>query len=118
MFPSGFVSSMPEVLCDAREAYGYGEVRVRITPSAQEIDEMDRIFAWLLEVPEVDRRMLSELGRGDSYRTIGRHHRFSHEWIRKMMEPWLVRLSDFLHLRAPDRAAREIEAGEKIEGAS
>ena len=45
----GHVSHWPSYVRDAMEAYGYGEVIVRLPPaSPQAIDRMDEVFTWFI----------------------------------------------------------------------
>lgn len=47
----GHVSSWPPYVLDAMEAYGYGEVIVRLSPaSPQAIDRMEEVFGWFIDL--------------------------------------------------------------------
>lgn len=47
----GYVTSWPPHVRDAMEAYGYGEVIVRLSPaSPQAIDRMHDVFGWFIHL--------------------------------------------------------------------
>ena len=45
--PKGFGQSWPEYVHDAKHAYGYHETRMRVIPSAAEIQRMEECIDWL-----------------------------------------------------------------------
>jgi hypothetical protein len=52
-WPAGFRSGMPEVLHDAREAYGWSTEPCRAAlPDAVAIDAMDDAYRWLALIPQ------------------------------------------------------------------
>ncbi len=45
--PRGYGQSWPEYVHEARHAYGYHETRLRVVPSAAEIQRMEECIDWL-----------------------------------------------------------------------
>ena len=43
----GYGQSWPEYVHDAKQAYGYDEVRMRVVPSARDIQRMEDCIGWL-----------------------------------------------------------------------
>ena len=43
---------MPEPVRAMQEAYGYGQVKVRIPPTGKDISEMEETFGWINQLPE------------------------------------------------------------------
>ena len=74
--PAGYGSGWPEVVRDAREAYGYTEAKVRPpAPSPGAIDRMDAVFDWfrfLADRPDEMRAMWLAAGCGYSFAQVGR----------------------------------------------
>lgn len=57
--PRRYGSSWPEFVRDARHAYGYHDVRIRIVPSAAEIQRMEEVLGWMKLIDDpVDRRIV------------------------------------------------------------
>lgn len=56
--PRGYGSSWPDYVHDASQAYGYGEARVRIIPSAADIRRMEECIEWLRWVAPEDARIV------------------------------------------------------------
>lgn len=74
LYPAGYGTAMPEVIRDAREAYGWDGAEARpAIPSAREIAEVDRLAQHLLSLAPADRKILSGLGLGLRYDVIARH---------------------------------------------
>lgn len=65
--PRGHGSSWPEYVREARHAYGYHEARMRVIPSAREIERMDEAIGWLILIPDPDDRRIVWL-RADGWR--------------------------------------------------
>ncbi len=73
--PAGPRSSMPEVLRDFNESYGWSGARCRpACPTPAEIAAMDRAFAWLSLIPP-DKRVLRRIvsARMMTHPDTGRH---------------------------------------------
>jgi hypothetical protein len=50
--PARFKSNLPQPIQDACEAYGYGDVRLRVQrPSGPQITRMDEALAWVSLIP-------------------------------------------------------------------
>lgn len=63
----GYGSSWPDVVQDARHAYGYHETRMRVVPSARDIELMEEALGWLSLISDpVDRRIVWM--RAEAYR--------------------------------------------------
>jgi hypothetical protein len=56
--PKGYGSSWPEYVHDARHAYGYHEARMRVIPSAQDIERMEECIEWLRLVEASEGRII------------------------------------------------------------
>ena len=56
--PKGFRSSMPDVVRDWQEAYGYNKVEVRVIPSDRAITALDRCLAWTMQLEPRDRTIV------------------------------------------------------------
>lgn len=67
----GYGSSWPDIVQDARHAYGYNEARMRVVPSAREIKLMEEALSWLSLLPDpVDRRILWMRAENHRWRAI------------------------------------------------
>lgn len=67
----GYGTSWPDVVHDAQQAYGYGEARVRVVPSSEDISRMDEAIGWLALVPDpLDRRILWMRADGYGWRDV------------------------------------------------
>lgn len=67
----GYGSSWPDIVQDARHAYGYNQARMRVVPSAQEIKLMEEAIGWLSLLPDpVDRRILWMRAENHRWRSI------------------------------------------------
>lgn len=81
--PNGYGSGWPDVVRDAREAYGYTEGRIRPpAPSPRAIDRMEEVFTWfqfLADKPEETRAMWISVGCGVKHahtaRILGVHRK-------------------------------------------
>ncbi len=56
--PKGYGSSWPEYVHDAKHAYGYHEARMRVIPSAQDIERMEECIRWLRLVEASEGRII------------------------------------------------------------
>ena len=65
--PKGYGSSWPEYVREARHAYGYHEARMKVVPSAREIERMEEALGWLAFLPNPDDRRLVWM-RAEQYR--------------------------------------------------
>jgi len=54
----GYGQSWPEYVHDARQAYGYDEVRMRVVPSARDIQRMKDCIGWLAWLDPEDARIV------------------------------------------------------------
>jgi Domain of unknown function (DUF6362) len=54
----GYGHSWPEYIHDARQAYGYDEVRMRVVPSARDIQRMEDCIGWLAWLDPEDARIV------------------------------------------------------------
>lgn len=67
----GYGGSWPDVVQEARHAYGYNAARIRVTPSAQDIALMEEALGWLSFLPDpVDRRILWMRAENHRWRAI------------------------------------------------
>lgn len=68
--PNGYGQSWPEYVRDAKHAYGYHEARIRVVPSAADIQRMDECIDWLRFVHPDDARIVwlrAEAGDGGRF---------------------------------------------------
>ncbi len=77
--PSGYGSSWPAYVQEAKHAYGYHEARMRVVPNAAEIQRMEEALDWLrlIDHPEqdratIDRRIVWMRADGHRWRTVCR----------------------------------------------
>lgn len=67
----GYGSSWPDVVQDARHAYGYHETRMRVVPSARDIELMEEALGWLSLISDpLDRRIVWMRAEAHRWRTI------------------------------------------------
>ncbi|MBU9710119.1 hypothetical protein KSP24_24905 [Paenibacillus sp. AK121] len=62
--------SWPDYVHDARHAYGYGEFRVRIVPSAAEIQRMEECIDWLRWLSPDDAKLVWFRAEGQRWRQV------------------------------------------------
>lgn len=88
IYPAGHRSSMPDVVRDASEAYGYGEVQVREPVTMAEITLRDFVIPdWLLMLEATQaRRAVICAAHGLPLRRIGNLLGCSHEQARKVIQ--------------------------------
>ena len=102
--PRGYGSSWPDYVHDARHAYGYGEVRMRITPSAADIagtraNMLSERGLDALRYPTVNVEVEGLQGEGGHWAAALRitlHGQQRRYWVPVRIEPegkaWRVRL--------------------------
>lgn len=67
----GYGSSWPDAVQEAHLAYGYTPSRVRVTPSAADIQKMDEAIAWLNLIKDpTDRRILWMRAENHRWRAV------------------------------------------------
>ena len=70
--PRGFGSSWPDHVQEARHAYGYHQARMRVVPSARDIQRMEEAIDWLRLIPDPDdRRIVWMRAQGHRWRAVG-----------------------------------------------
>lgn len=98
--PRRLRSHMPEIVRDLVEAYGYDAERPRSGGSAAEIDRLDRVLDWLLQLR--DRRealVVTAVALGLNLRAVGRLVGRSHEWCRQKERAVVERIAQGLNAR-------------------
>lgn len=68
--PKGFGQSWPEYVHDAKHAYGYHETRMRVIPSAAEIQRMEECIDWLRFIGPEDARIVWLRAEGWRWRQV------------------------------------------------
>ena len=68
--PRGFGQSWPEYVHEAKHAYGYHEARMRVSPSAAEIQRMDECIDWLRFLHPDDARIVWFRAEGHRWRFV------------------------------------------------
>lgn len=68
--PKAWGRSWPDYVHDARHAYGYGEFRVRIVPSADEIQRMEECIEWLAWLAPDDAKLIWYRAEGQRWRQV------------------------------------------------
>lgn len=69
--PRGYGGSWPDVVQEAKHAYGYNSARVRVIPSAKDIQLMDEALGWLGLLPDpIDRRILWMRAENHRWRAV------------------------------------------------
>jgi len=66
----GYGQSWPEYVHDAKQAYGYDEVRMRVIPSAAAISRMEECFDWLMPIAPEDARIVWLRAEGMRWRQV------------------------------------------------
>ena len=66
----GYGSSWPDYVHEARHAYGYHEVRMRIIPSAAEIQRMEECIVWLSWLSADDAKIVWYRAEGRRWRQV------------------------------------------------
>ncbi len=68
--PKGYGQSWPEYVQEAKDAYGYHDVRMRVVPSAAEIQRMDECIDWLRFIEPDDARIVWLRAEGYRWRQV------------------------------------------------
>lgn len=68
--PRGFGSSWPEYIREAKHAYGYHEARMRVVPSAAQIQSMEECLTWLRFLGSEDARIVWMRAEGQRWRQV------------------------------------------------
>lgn len=68
--PKGFGQSWPEYVHDAKHAYGYHETRMRVIPSAAEIQRMEECIDWLRFIGPEEARIVWLRAEGWRWRQV------------------------------------------------
>jgi len=68
--PKGYSSAWPDYVQDARHAYGYNEVRMRVIPSAADIARMEQCLDWLRLVSPDDAKIIWLRAEGHRWRYV------------------------------------------------
>jgi hypothetical protein len=66
----GYGNAWPEYVRDARHAYGYHEVQMRVVPSAAEIQKMEDCIDWLRLLDPEDARIVWLRAEGVRWRQV------------------------------------------------
>lgn len=110
--PRGYASSWPEVLREQRHAYGYHETRLRVVPTAREIQRMDEVFDWLRLIDDpVDRRIVWMRADGHRWRAVCRQAGLSRSAAWRRWGAALVTVSRRLSAPARGGKGRRGKAG-------
>lgn len=109
--PKGFGQSWPEYVHDAKHAYGYHETRMRVVPSAAEIQRMDECIDWLRFIGPEDARIVWLRAEGWRWRQVCIQAGCVRQtaWRR-----WVAALQTIAnHLNKQDKSARRTAAEKK-----
>lgn len=68
--PKSYGQSWPEYVHDAMHAYGYSEARMKVIPSADQIQRMDECIEWLRFVSPDDARIVWQRAEGWRWRHV------------------------------------------------
>ena len=68
--PKSYGHSWPEYVHEAKHAYGYGEYRIRIVPSAAEIQRMEECIDWLRWLAPDDAKLIWYRAEGQRWRQV------------------------------------------------
>lgn len=66
----GYGSSWPDYVQEAKHAYGYTEVRMRVVPSAADIQRMEECIDWLRLLDPEDARIVWLRAEGIRWRQV------------------------------------------------
>lgn len=69
--PRGYASGWPDYIHDPGQSYGYNETRLRVTPTAEAISEMEECLVWLGWLDPDDARIVWMRAEGARWRQIG-----------------------------------------------
>jgi hypothetical protein len=68
--PKGYGNAWPAYVQDARHAYGYHEVQMRVVPSAADIQNMEECIAWLGWLSPDDARIVWMRAEGARWKQV------------------------------------------------
>ena len=68
--PKGYGNAWPAYVQDARHAYGYHEVQMRVVPSAADIQNMEECIAWLGWLSADDARIVWMRAEGARWKQV------------------------------------------------
>ena len=68
--PKGYGSSWPDYVQEAKHAYGYHDVRMRVIPSADDIACMEECLTWLRLVSPDDAKIIWLRAEGHRWRHV------------------------------------------------
>lgn len=116
--PKGYGQSWPEYVHEAKHAYGYHETRMRVIPSAAEIQRMDECIDWLRFVRPEDARIVWLRAENCRWRQVCIQAGVVRQtaWRR-----WVAALQTICnHLNKQEKLRRRAEAAKKLrdEGAA
>ncbi|GAB4227862.1 MAG: hypothetical protein Kow0032_07460 [Methyloligellaceae bacterium] len=112
----GYRSSWPEVVHDARQAYGYDPARMpRIAPSPQDISEMEEVFGWLLWLDPDDARIVWLRAEGVRWKPICHRVGMSRGGAWRRWAAALITISNRIkkQARSPSKKAVSKKAADK-----
>lgn len=103
--PRGHKSSWPEYVQE-RNAYGYNEARIRVVPSARDIQEMEECLEWLGWLDPTDARIVWSRAEGMRWRQIGNRVGCVRQTAWRRWVAALVTISKRLNRKGKPKAAR------------
>ena len=109
--PKGFGQSWPEYVHEAKHAYGYHETRMRVIPSAAEIQRMEECIDWLRFIGPEEARIVWLRAEGWRWRQVCIQAGCVRQtaWRR-----WVAALQTIAnHLNKHDKSARRTAAAKK-----
>lgn len=114
----GYGSSWPEVVREARHAYGYEEARMRVIPSAAEISRYEEAVGWLAFVSDpMDRRILWMRASGWPVRAVARQVGLTKSSVQRHYMAGLLTIAKHL-TRKGKPAVKMDESGAKVDETS
>jgi hypothetical protein len=111
--PRGYGVSWPDYVQEAKHAYGYAEARMRVIPSASDIQKMEDCIAWLHLLDPEDARIVWLRAEGVRWRQVCYRAGVvrSTAWRR-----WAAALLTIAkHLNAQEKSAVRKEAAQKAQ---
>ena len=108
----GYGHSWPEYVHDAKQAYGYEEARMRVVPSARDIQRMEDCITWLAYLDPEDARIVWLRAEGIRWRQVCIRAGVvrSTAWRR-----WVASLLTIAnHLNALEKSGRKASALKKV----
>ncbi|NDR55697.1 DUF6362 family protein [Aliiruegeria sabulilitoris] len=123
--PSGYGSSWPAYVQEAKHAYGYHEARMRVVPNAAEIQRMEEALDWLrlINHPEpgraaIDRRIVWMRADGHRWRTVCRTVGLGRSQAWRRWSAALIQLSRALGKTRRDRSGRRANGKTWVDGST